>query len=169
MNPYLLEWRLLPTAQISRFVKTPADIIDLGEQALVAAEVCKNTDVSPPASQEEAIAKLAKKHRVSVEEMRANVLTSKDLKDSLEREMKPGKYLNISLPISAAVTAYARMNIYQYKNSVVSPGGTLYYSDTDTVFTSIPIPEDMVSADLGMMKLEYQAEKAIFLAPVSYE
>ncbi|KDQ05583.1 hypothetical protein BOTBODRAFT_81997, partial [Botryobasidium botryosum FD-172 SS1] len=79
-----------------------------------------------------------------------------------------GTYLNISLPISAAVTAYARMNIYQYKDSVVKQGGTLYYSDTDSIFTSMPLPESMVSAELGKMKLEYVASRAVFLAPKVY-
>jgi hypothetical protein len=81
--------------------------------------------------------------------------------------MKHSRYLNISLPISAAVTAYARCNIYKYKQYAESKG-TLYYSDTDSIFCSCPLPNYMLSSKLGEMKLEYTAERAVFLAPKVY-
>lgn len=72
------------------------------------------------------------------------------------------------MPIAAAVTAYARCNIYEYKKYVVDAGGVLYYSDTDSIFASIPLHDSMVSSELGAMKLEYVGDAAIFLAPKVY-
>lgn len=61
-----------------------------------------------------------------------------------------GSYLNISLPIAMAVTAYARMHMYQFKQSL---GSFLLYSDTDSIFTSIPLQENQIGKDLGKMKI----------------
>ena len=45
----------------------------------------------------------------------------------------------------------------------------LYYSDTDSIYISKPLSEDLVSnTELGKMKLEYIAKKAVFLAPKVY-
>lgn len=154
---------------IPHLKKVPADIIELGVKTLVGTEVIKNTDVSPPPTQEEAMLIMARKRNITLAELSERLSTSYGLKKELESMQKPGTYLQISLPISAAVTAYARCNIYQYTDSAVKEGGILYYSDTDSIFTSKPLSDAMVSPELGMMKLEYQAERAVFLAPVSYE
>jgi hypothetical protein len=44
----------------------------------------------------------------------------------------------------------------------------LYYSDTDSFFSSVPLPENLVNNKLGAWKLEYVIKKAIFLAPKVY-
>lgn len=65
-----------------------------------------------------------------------------------------------------AVTAYARMRLYEFKQLVGTEN--LLYSDTDSVFTIKPLPDNYLSGDLGMMKLEYIAERGIFIAPKVY-
>lgn len=60
------------------------------------------------------------------------------------------------------------MNIYKFKVHVVKNGGTLFYSDTDSIYSSIPLPDNMISSNLGSMKLEYVADRAVFLAPKVY-
>lgn len=77
-------------------------------------------------------------------------------------------HLDISLPIAIAVTAYARIQIYQFKDYIIKNGGTLYYTDTDSIHASIPLPTAMVSGALGKMKLEYIACNAVYLAPKVY-
>jgi hypothetical protein len=60
----------------------------------------------------------------------------------------------VSLPISAATTAYARIAISRYMNI---PGNALIYSDTDSVVMSRPLDPALVSRgvpQLGVIKSE---------------
>jgi hypothetical protein len=73
---------------------------------------------------------------------------------------------NVSIAIAAAITAYARIHMTQFKNN---PDFNLYYSDTDSVYLDKPLTNDLVSTNvLGKMKLEYIIEKAIFISPKVY-
>jgi len=73
---------------------------------------------------------------------------------------------NISIGIAAAVTAYARIHMSQFKNN---PNFNLYYSDTDSIYIDKPLPDEFISSTiLGKMKLEYICKNAIFLAPKVY-
>ena len=73
---------------------------------------------------------------------------------------------NISIVIAAAITAYARIHMSQFKNN---PNFTLYYSDTDSIYINTPLSNEFVDEKiLGKMKLEYILEDAIFLAPKVY-
>lgn len=73
---------------------------------------------------------------------------------------------NVSVGIAAAITAYARIHMSQFKNN---PNFNLYYSDTDSIYIDKPLPDSMISNTiLGKMKLEYVLNKAIFLAPKVY-
>jgi DNA polymerase type B, organellar and viral len=69
----------------------------------------------------------------------------------------------VSVPISAAITAYGRIHISKLKMKVMSMGGNIYYSDTDSLVTDILLPESMVSSsELGLLKLEHVIIKGIF-------
>jgi DNA polymerase type B, organellar and viral len=73
---------------------------------------------------------------------------------------------NVSIAIAAAITAYARIHMSQFKNNL---DYKLYYSDTDSAYFDKPLAKDMVSNTiLGKMKLENVLTKAIFLAPKTY-
>jgi hypothetical protein len=73
---------------------------------------------------------------------------------------------NINVGIAAAITAYARIHMSQFKNN---PNFNLYYSDTDSAYFDKPLPDYLVSNTiLGKMKLEYVLTDAIFLAPKMY-
>jgi DNA polymerase type B, organellar and viral len=73
---------------------------------------------------------------------------------------------NVSIGIAAAVTAYARIHMSQFKNN---PNFILYYSDTDSIYIDRPLPDEFISSTiLGKMKLEYVLTDAIFLAPKMY-
>lgn len=56
-----------------------------------------------------------------------------------------------NIGIAAAITAYARCETDRYKRL---PGITCYYSDTDCVHVSAPLPKYMIGDGLGMMKNE---------------
>jgi hypothetical protein len=73
---------------------------------------------------------------------------------------------NVSISIAAAITAYARIHMSQFKNN---PKINLYYTDTDSGYFNKPLPEHMVNSKiLGKMKLKNVIDKGIFLAPKMY-
>jgi len=74
---------------------------------------------------------------------------------------------NVNISIAAAITAYARIHMSQFKNNPNLPN--LYYTDTDSLYFDGPLPDSMVDPKrLGALKLEGIYEKAIFLAPKVY-
>jgi hypothetical protein len=73
---------------------------------------------------------------------------------------------NISVSIAAAITAYARIHMSQFKNN---PDINLYYTDTDSIYTDSDIDKIFIdNKTLGKLKLEYICEEAIFLSPKVY-
>lgn len=81
---------------------------------------------------------------------------------------------DVSIGIAAAVTAYSRIIMAQFKNLAAESGVNLYYTDTDSVVTNLG-PEAMekvfgviIGNEIGQLKLEYEIEKAVFLAPKAY-
>jgi len=75
---------------------------------------------------------------------------------------------NVSVSISAAITAYSRIHMSQFKNN---PDINLYYTDTDSIYVDedSKIPDNLISNTmLGKLKLEHICKRAIFLAPKVY-
>jgi len=70
---------------------------------------------------------------------------------------------NINIAIAAAITAIARIHKSQFKNN---KDYNLYYSDTDSIYIDKPLNNK--GKELGLMKLEYICDDAIFLAPKVY-
>jgi hypothetical protein len=76
---------------------------------------------------------------------------------------------NSSVVISAAVTAYARIHMAKIKLYILSKGGYIYYSDTDSIVTNIKLDSNMVNKnELGKLKLEYEVKKGIFITNKTY-
>jgi DNA polymerase type B, organellar and viral len=76
---------------------------------------------------------------------------------------------NTSIVISAAVTAYARIHITKIKLDILSKGGKIFYSDTDSIVTDLELDEDMVNTkELGKLKLEHKVAKGIFITNKTY-
>lgn len=80
-----------------------------------------------------------------------------------KNDMYHGTEVNIS--IASAITAYARIHMSIFKNI---PDVKIYYSDTDSIVTNVPLPDWMVGTELGQVKLEHVIKKAVFLAPKVY-
>jgi len=73
---------------------------------------------------------------------------------------------NINVSIAAAITAYSRIHMSQFKNN---PKINLYYTDTDSIYTDSELDPSLISNnELGKMKLENTYKKAIFLSPKVY-
>ena len=75
--------------------------------------------------------------------------------------------MNISIGISAAITAYSRIHMTQFKRADNS--FDLLYSDTDSIAIDSPLPESFITkTELGKMKLEYIFKEGVYLAPKVY-
>ena len=85
--------------------------------------------------------------------------------DNIESQDNNNKVLNISIAISAAVTACGRIHMSKFKTM---KGINIYYSDTDSIFTNKELDQSFIGNDLGKMKLEHHFKKAVFLAPKVY-
>lgn len=55
---------------------------------------------------------------------------------------KTAGYLSIST--ASAIVSYARIYMQRVKLDILKRGGVLYYTDTDSIVTNIPLPDDMV-------------------------
>jgi len=72
---------------------------------------------------------------------------------------------NINIAIAAAITAYARIHMSQFKNNSEY---NLYYTDTDSIYIDTPLGNQYIGKELGLMKLECICNDAVFLAPKVY-
>jgi hypothetical protein len=61
--------------------------------------------------------------------------------------------VNTNVSIASAITSYARIEMMQYKLNY-----DVLYSDTDSIFTTDKLPEEMIGGELGMMKDELEGE-----------
>jgi hypothetical protein len=69
-----------------------------------------------------------------------------------------------NVAIAAAVTAYSRIIINQFKLEALALGLDLYYSDTDSLVLSGELPSEMIdSATLGKLKLEHKIKEGLFV------
>jgi hypothetical protein len=65
--------------------------------------------------------------------------------------------------IASWITSAARLELHKVILSIHRRGGIVYYCDTDSIFTNIPLEENMVSfSELGKWKLEYEVEGGRF-------
>jgi hypothetical protein len=87
---------------------------------------------------------------------------------AIERKSQPSR-AKVNIAVGAAVTAYARITMSQFKNI---KGIETFYTDTDSVYTNKPLPQHLVDPkELGKMKDELSGltvQKAHFLGPKAY-
>jgi hypothetical protein len=75
--------------------------------------------------------------------------------------------LNISIGLSAAITAYGRIHMSQFKQQDCK--FDILYTDTDSIAIDKPLPDNLVDAKkLGAMKLENMFQKSVYLGPKMY-
>lgn len=106
---------------------------------------------------------VGKENIIDVIEMDDNYIVQSKIKN---RYLELNDPKNVNVGISAAITAYSRIFMSQFKNN---PNYKLYYSDTDSIFIDRPLEAEIISSTiLGKMKLERICKDAIFLAPKVY-
>lgn len=59
--------------------------------------------------------------------------------------------VNTNVSIASAITSYARIEMMQYKLNY-----DVLYSDTDSIFTTDKLPDNLIGSELGMMKDELE-------------
>lgn len=78
-------------------------------------------------------------------------------------------FKDVSIAISAMVTSYARIFMNSIKLEILKNGGTIYYSDTDSlVIDSSYINPKWLGEQLGQFKLEYEIKEAYFISNKTY-
>ena len=88
--------------------------------------------------------------------------TKENLKNS---GLNRTKTIPSAVHIAAAISSYARIIINDYKNI---PGNPCIMSDTDSVVLTKPLPEQLIGAELGQLKLEHEIEEGIFIRKKFY-
>jgi len=78
------------------------------------------------------------------------------------------RLVNVSIPISTAVTAYARIYMSSFKMNFLKLGIKLFYSDTDSFDIDLALDSKFVGKELGKVKLEHIFDESIYLAPKVY-
>jgi hypothetical protein len=68
----------------------------------------------------------------------------------------------------AYVTAYSRLKLLEGIEWVLNHGGQVYYCDTDSIMSSIPIEGDMAGTELGQWQPEYVFSEVEILLPKVY-
>lgn len=97
---------------------------------------------------------------LGVDYKEAGCFARANLKQTTERE---STFSDVSIAIASAVTAYARVTISKAKLDILSKGGELYYSDTDSIVTNVPLDEDMIGDKLGQFKAGYKVKRGYFI------
>jgi hypothetical protein len=95
---------------------------------------------------------------------------SKETNYNLERNIDTFK--DVSITVSAFVTSYARIFMCKIKLLIIKLGGKIYYSDTDSLVTDIPLDtldlSHLLGKELGQFKLEYEIKEGYFLSNKTY-
>ena len=78
------------------------------------------------------------------------------------------KVRNVSVGVSAAVTSYSSIFMSETKNFILSQGGKIYYTDTDSIVTDIQLPSKYVGSGIGLFKLEHKVLRGYFISSKLY-
>jgi DNA polymerase elongation subunit (family B) len=76
--------------------------------------------------------------------------------------------INSNIAIASAITAYSRMIMADIKLYCLNNNIKILYSDTDSIFTDKPLPDNLIGQGIGQWKLEALCKEAVFLAPKLY-
>jgi hypothetical protein len=76
--------------------------------------------------------------------------------------------VNQSLPSAIAITAYARMYMFNIIYRLIDLGIEIFYMDTDSIVVNDVLPEDLIGKSLGLFKLEQEIDHGYFISPKLY-
>ena len=95
----------------------------------------------------------------------SKVLTFKETND-IEKDRE---FNDVSLTTSAAITSYSRIFMSKVKLDIISNKGNIYYTDTDSIVSDIPLNKELTSMyNIGKFKLEHSVKKGYFISSKTY-
>ena len=97
-----------------------------------------------------------------------NIIDFKNGKELISYFEESNYLTNVSIPVSASITAYARIHMFTLIKILERLDYKIYYMDTDSLYLNKPLDIKYVGKELGKMKLEHIFKEAIFLAPKVY-
>ena len=77
-------------------------------------------------------------------------------------------YRDVSIVISSAVNAYARIYMQTIKLDILRKGGLIYYTDTDSLITNKPLDDKLIGKDIGQFKIVDIIIKLYVISAKSY-
>jgi hypothetical protein len=93
----------------------------------------------------------------------------KEIFNFYNKEKVKQKYYTTNVAISAAISSYSRIKLINDMYKHISNGATIFYYDTDSIFTDKALNIEMVdNTKLGNYKLLKTIEKALFITPKVY-
>jgi len=75
---------------------------------------------------------------------------------------------NVSVVVSSAITSYSNLYMTKIKLLILSLGGEVYYTDTDSIVTNIKLPQECLGKELGEFKEEYKVLRGYFISAKLY-
>ena len=91
----------------------------------------------------------------------------------LNIEKKLDNFKDVSIVVSAMVTSYARIFMNEIKLLILSKGGKIYYTDTDSLVIdkeSLKILVELgnIGKELGQFKIEHELKEGYFISNKTY-
>ena len=80
-------------------------------------------------------------------------------------------FTDTSVAVSAMINSYARIFMHKVKLSILSLGGKIFYSNTDSIVTNLDLERllpDLIGNKLGLLKPEYEINKGYFISNKTY-
>ena len=81
---------------------------------------------------------------------------------------KLNEFRDVSLTTAAVITSYSRIFMSKIKENIIDRGGNVYYTDTDSIVTYIPLEDSLIGNGLGQFKLEYKIKEGFFVSNKTY-
>ena len=93
--------------------------------------------------------------------------------NEIKRNIKSSNYKedhfhDVSIAVASAVTSYARIFMNKIKLDILDKGGSIYYTDTDSIVTDIELDKTLVGHEIGKFKLECEISEAYFISNKTY-
>ena len=88
---------------------------------------------------------------------------------NLNIENKLDLFKDVSIATAAFVNSYARIQINKFKLEILENGGSIYYSDTDSIaLDKTYFNNNWIGDNIGQFKLEYEIREAYFISNKTY-
>lgn len=74
----------------------------------------------------------------------------------------------MSVAITSAVTSYSRIFMNKVKLDILNRGGSIYYTDMDSIVTDIELDNSLIGIEIGKFKLVCKVKKGYLISSKTY-